>query len=89
MNDKEKKEAVKAFNSGKINTLLISGAGAEGIDLKGTRNIHITEPHWNEARVDQVIGRGVRFKSHDHLPEKDRSVTVTKYYSTVPKKRVL
>jgi SNF2 family DNA or RNA helicase len=86
MNDKEKKEAVKAFNSGKINTLLISGAGAEGIDLKGTRNIHITEPHWNEARVDQVIGRGVRFKSHDHLPEKDRSVTVTKYYSTVPKK---
>jgi SNF2 family DNA or RNA helicase len=89
MNDKEKKEAIDAFNSGKINTLLISGAGAEGIDLKGTRNIHITEPHWNEARVDQVIGRGVRFKSHNHLPEKDRNVTVTKYYSTVPKKGFL
>jgi SNF2 family DNA or RNA helicase len=84
MNDKDKKRAVDDFNSGKVNTLLLSGAGSEGIDLKGARNVHITEPHWNQARTDQVIGRAVRFKSHDHLPKKDRLVTVHKYITTMP-----
>ena len=83
MSDKQKKTAVDEYNSGKVKTLLISGAGAEGIDLKGTRGMHIMEPHWNEARIDQVIGRGVRFKSHAHLPKKDQNVTVHRYLSTL------
>ncbi len=83
MSDKQKKSAVDEYNTGKVKTLLISGAGAEGIDLKGTRGMHIMEPHWNEARIDQVIGRGVRFKSHAHLPKKDQNVTVHRYLSTL------
>ena len=83
MSDKQKKSAVDEYNSGKVKTLLISGAGAEGIDLKGTRGMHIMEPHWNEARIDQVIGRGVRFKSHASLPAKDQNVTVHRYLSTL------
>jgi len=85
MNDKAKAQAVIDFNSGATNTLLLSSAGAEGIDLKGTRNMHILEPHWNKSKIDQVIGRGIRFGSHSHLPKKDRSVTVHKYQSVIPK----
>jgi SNF2 family DNA or RNA helicase len=84
MNDKQKKAAVDAFNKGKSKVLLVSGAGAEGIDLKGTKLVQIMEPHWNSARVNQAIGRAVRHKSHTHLPEKDQHVVINKYVSTVP-----
>jgi superfamily II DNA or RNA helicase len=84
--DKEKKEAVEAYNEGKLRALMISSAGAEGIDLKGTRGIHILEPHWNDNKLEQVIGRGIRFGSHDNMPENERKVTVHRYQSVFPKK---
>jgi hypothetical protein len=37
------------------------------------------EPYWNEVRIDQVIGRGVRRKSHMDLDEEDRKVDVYRY----------
>ena len=88
MNDGEKRLAVNNFNNSDSGVLLISGAGAEGLDLKGVRHIHIMEPHWNKARVNQVIGRGVRFKSHDHLPKNQRNVTIHHYNSVLPQSSV-
>lgn len=85
MNDKEKKAVVDEYNKGKINALLITGSGAEGIDLKGTSSIHILEPHWNKNKIEQVIGRGIRYKSHEGLPEEKRKVDVYKYQTIVPK----
>lgn len=85
---KQKKEIVDAYNKGKIKHLLISGAGAEGIDLKGTKLLQILEPHWNEARTEQVAGRAVRYKSHDHLPPEEREVVVQNLVSK-PRKRGL
>ena len=84
-NDVERKRMVEDYNSGKTKALLISSSGAEGLDLKGTRSVQIMEPHWNKSRVEQVIGRGIRYKSHAHLPENERNVTVTKYQTTLPK----
>ena len=84
MSDKEKKKTVNDFNKGKFKVLLISGAGSEGIDLKGTRMVQILEPHWNKARIDQAIGRAARYKSHEHLPQKDRNVEVVHYHSAHP-----
>lgn len=55
--------------------------------MKGTKLIQLLDPHFNEARLDQVIGRGVRYKSHAHLPESERKVTVQRYYSTLPDDR--
>lgn len=60
MSKTEKDEAVKAYNEGKIKTLLISSSGAEGLDLKGTKKIQILEPHFNHSKIKQVMGRGVR-----------------------------
>ncbi len=86
----ERESIVKQFNdpdniSGKhISLLLISKTGAEGLDLKNVRHIHICEPYWNYARLSQIIARGVRYKSHINLPAKDRNVQSYIYLSTHP-----
>ncbi|AUF82300.1 DEAD/SNF2-like helicase [Tetraselmis virus 1] len=62
-----------------VDVILITQAGAEGISLKGVRQVHIMEPHWNEIRIQQVIGRAARLESHSHLPVQDRNVSVYRY----------
>lgn len=74
LDDKRKRALVDAYNAGTIKVLLVSGAGSEGLDLKGTKLIQVMEPHWNDARVEQVIGRGIRHRSHVHLPPEERKV---------------
>lgn len=78
-----------------IRCFLMTGAGKEGINLYGVRQVHILEPWWNEVIDNQVIGRAVRMCSHSHIPlseftdlqlkesERDnyrRLVNVYKYY---------
>lgn len=79
---KERARIVKDYNSGKIKVLLLSSAGGEGLDLKGTKLIQVMEPHFNKSKIDQVIGRGVRYQSHMHLPPEERQVEVEHYMST-------
>ena len=85
MNDKKKKEAVDKYNAGEVSAILVSGAGSEGLDLKGTRTVQIVEPHWNKSRIEQVVGRGIRYQSHSDLPEDERNVKVIKYQTVMPK----
>lgn len=85
LSDKKRKQIVEDYNAGKIKALLISGAGAQGIDLKGTKLVQLLEPHWNNPRLEQAMGRAIRYKSHAHLPEQDRHVHVQRFHSTVPK----
>ena len=79
LSDTQRKQIVNDYNSGKLKVILISGAGAEGLDLKGTKLVQVMEPHWNDARIRQVIGRAVRNRSHSHLPEGERHVEVEQY----------
>lgn len=72
----KRNENVNKFNSGEIQVLLISKAGGEGLDLKGTRNVIIVEPYWNQEFVKQVKGRAIRYRSHSHLPYNERYVNV-------------
>lgn len=86
-----KEKVVKIYNSKEnaygeiLKCLMISAAGAEGLDLKATRQVHIMDPYWHDVRIDQVIGRANRFMSHIDLPEKDRTVDVFRYMSVLPK----
>lgn len=64
-----------------IKVFMITASGAEGIDLKNTRFVHILEPYWHHVRVNQVIGRARRICSHSDLPEEYRNVTVYMYMS--------
>ena len=77
----KRKEIVDKYNKGEIKHLLISGAGSEGLDLKGTKMLQVMEPHWNEARIDQVKGRPIRYKSHSLLPKGERNIDVREYLS--------
>ena len=43
------------------------------------------EPHFNNEKINQVIARGIRYRSHSHLPENERKVRVMRYASTKPK----
>ena len=67
-----------------IQIILISSAGAEGISLKCVRQVHILDPYWNYVRVDQVLGRAIRMKSHEDLPKEDRNVEQYLYLSILP-----
>jgi hypothetical protein len=68
-----------------IQLLLLSGAVAEGIDLKRIRHVHVMEPFWNFARINQVKTRAIRYKSHVDLPESEQNVQVYIYLSDYPK----
>jgi SNF2 family DNA or RNA helicase len=84
----ERARMVQDYNSGKVPVLLVSSSGTEGLDLKGTKLMQVLEPHFNNSKINQVIGRGIRYKSHTHLPESERVVRVQRYYSTVPQGRI-
>ena len=85
LKDKERKKIVGDYNKGKIRALIVSSSGGEGLDLKNTRHVHLLEPAWNQGKLDQVIGRSVRYGSHARLKPKDRTVTVYRYTSLLPK----
>ena len=53
----------------------------EGVDLKEVKYVHITEPWWNESRMDQVMGRAIRWKSHINMDPVHRKVIIYRYYA--------
>jgi superfamily II DNA or RNA helicase len=68
-------------NGSKIKIILGSPAVREGVSFLRLSEIIIVDPYWNFSRINQVIGRGVRFCSHRDLPEKKRNVNVYIYLS--------
>ena len=68
----------------RIRVVLISKAGAEGLDFKNIRQIHIMEPWFNMSRIEQIIGRGVRNSSHCQLPFEERNVEIYMHATKVP-----
>jgi len=93
--DKKERDLVQKIEQDKDNVngklikiIFFSSAGAEGITLYNIRQIHIIEPYWNEARIEQIIGRGIRYCSHKMLPIEERVVNVFRYNSIKNKKYI-
>jgi hypothetical protein len=63
-------------NGEKVKVILISLAGAEGLDFKFIRQVHVVEPWYNMNRIEQIIGRAVRTCSHKNLDFSDRNVEI-------------
>jgi hypothetical protein len=76
-----RQQSLKDYNEGKLRALLIGPAGAEGLSTKGTNLIQLLDPHWHESRTQQARGRGLRFDSHDDLPEELKNVAVQRFIS--------
>jgi hypothetical protein len=83
----ERRDNVNIYNNieninGKLcKIIMISPAGAEGLSLANTRQVHIMEPYWHEVRIEQMIGRAIRICSHKALPMAERHVDVYRYKS--------
>jgi hypothetical protein len=70
-----------------IKIFMITASGAEGINLKNTRFVHIVESYWHNVRLEQVVGRARRINSHQELPPELRTVKVFLYLSTLSKEQ--
>ena len=64
-----------------VKVVLVSAAGAESLDFKCLRQVHLFDPWFNRSRPEQVVGRGVRTRSHCALPFDQRNVQI--YYHVV------
>ena len=71
-----------------IKTLMITASGAEGINLKNVRFVHIVESFWHPVRTEQVIGRARRICSHKDLPPELQTVKVFVYLMTFSKQQL-
>lgn len=87
-NARQKADFIDGYNNyenenylgNKYRILLITKAGAEGVDLKRTRGIFILDGQWNEALYEQIVARAIRFKSHFDLPKSEQVVHVYKLF---------
>ena len=77
-NAKELKVAISDNNKNgeEIKIILGTEVAAEGIDLKYVREVHIIDPWRHLNKIEQIIGRGIRYCSHSGLDIKKRNVTV-------------
>jgi hypothetical protein len=71
-----------------IKVFMITSSGSEGINLRNTRYVHVTEPYWHPVRMEQVIGRARRICSHKDLPIELQSVEVFVYLMTFSKEQI-
>jgi hypothetical protein len=71
-------------NGKNIKVVLLSRAGAEGLDFKNIRQVHILEPWYNMNRIEQIIGRAVRNLSHCKLDFKKRNVEIYLHGTILP-----
>jgi superfamily II DNA or RNA helicase len=80
---------VKQYVNGDIKVILISKAGAEGLNLLETGYIFMVEPSWNNTEREQVKGRGVRFRSHINLPKEKQNVLIISPFLIKPDEKPL
>lgn len=88
----ESKEMIKEMFNKKenedgslIKIILGSPAMKEGVSLLRVNSVHILEPYWNTSRLEQIIGRAVRFCSHKDVEKSKRNVKVYIYLAISPK----
>jgi len=80
----QRQQSVVDYNSGKTKVMFITRAGSEGLDLKNTTYVIILESAWNLASIEQVVGRAVRYKSHESLSDSKKKVTIYKLFLVKP-----
>lgn len=77
-NPTERDRNLKDYMSGKNRVLLISGAGGEGLDLKGTSMMQMLEGHYNPEKIQQAEARVRRMGDHP-----DKPIQIKQYVSTI------
>jgi superfamily II DNA or RNA helicase len=92
ISDGNRRKILKKFNAEnnrygeKIKVLLVTEAGAEGINVFETQHMHILESSTREMKIQQAIGRVVRYRSHmvegrKPMPKNEQVVHIWRYWS--------
>jgi hypothetical protein len=63
---------------------VIIGNITEGVSFMRVHEIHLIEPWWNESKMEQIIGRGIRYQSHADMPLDQQYVDVFYHCSVFP-----
>ena len=79
-----RQEGVREYKAGKKRAIILSGAGAEGLDLRNSTAFYSLDGHFNPQRVIQAEARAVRLKGLSGRPEAERKVDVRRYRSVRP-----
>lgn len=61
-----------------------SQIASEGVDLRFIRESHILDSWYHLSKIEQIVGRSIRFCSHSALPEIKRNTTVYLYAAIYP-----
>ena len=77
INSKENK------NGEKIKIVLGTVVASEGLDFKRIRSVHILDPWLHLNRIEQIVGRAIRFCSHSDMPHKERNVLLYLHATTL------
>ena len=80
----DRERAVRDYNSGKSKVIVISSAGATGLNLPNTTMHVALDPHFNPAVIDQIEARGIRAGGQRKRKPEDRKVIVRRYRSVNP-----
>jgi len=84
------KKARNTFNSNEnkdgslLKVILGTRSVMEGVSFKNVKQVHITEPWWNESRIEQILARASRYCSHSSLPIDEQYVDIYRHYSVLP-----
>lgn len=68
-----------------IKVILGSPAASTGVSFFRVQQVHIIDPYWNWSKMDQIIGRALRFCSHKDVVLDRRLVKIFIYLSVHPK----
>lgn len=72
----ERQQSLNDYMAGKKRVILLSGAGAEGLNLRGSTMMQLLEGHYNPERVQQAEARVVRMGDKPEKP-----IAIKKYVS--------
>jgi hypothetical protein len=71
-------------DGGEVKVVVGSQVASEGIDLKFIREVLVFDSWYHLNKLEQVIGRGIRYCSHAALPVEKRNCTVALLVTTFP-----
>jgi hypothetical protein len=79
-----RQQAVRDYKAGKTRAIILSAAGAEGLDLKDSSAFLELDSHFNPERIHQAEARAVRLGGQSFRKPEDRKVNIRRYVNTPP-----
>lgn len=80
-----RQDGVQQFKAGKRRVIVLSGAGAEGLDLKNATAFYALDGHFNPEKIQQAEARARRLGGQKFREPDKRVVDVRRYRSVAPK----